>query len=159
MSTAQNDPTGRAIDVSQLSFEQLQAVHQGMQNEIQQLTQSFGALRLAIGRFKSSEENLTHISPDNEGKEILVPLTSSLYIPGKLTDIKKVIVEVGGNFYVEKDIKDAKSFITRKIEDLEKRVGAVRGILAKKNQDFQVVTMMRNARAQEALASQAKKKS
>eukprot|EP00954_Amorphochlora_amoebiformis_P025955 1376263-Amorphochlora_amoeboformis.AAC.2 len=146
MSTAQNDPTGRAIDVSQLSFEQLQAVHQGMQNEIQQLTQSFGALRLAIGRFKSSEENLTHISPDNEGKEILVPLTSSLYIPGKLTDIKK-------------DIKDAKSFITRKIEDLEKRVGAVRGILAKKNQDFQVVTMMRNARAQEALASQAKKKS
>jgi len=36
------------------------------------------------------------------GKPILVPLTTSLYVPGKLADIENVIVDVGTGFYVEK---------------------------------------------------------
>lgn len=36
------------------------------------------------------------------GKEILVPLTTSLYVPGTLADKNKVIVDVGTGFYVEK---------------------------------------------------------
>jgi prefoldin alpha subunit len=36
------------------------------------------------------------------GDEILVPLTSSLYVKGKLADREKVIVDVGTGFYVEK---------------------------------------------------------
>jgi hypothetical protein len=34
--------------------------------------------------------------------EILVPLTTSLYVPGKLADREKVIVDIGTGFYVEK---------------------------------------------------------
>lgn len=34
--------------------------------------------------------------------EILIPLTSSLYVPGKLADRQKVIVDIGTGFYVEK---------------------------------------------------------
>lgn len=34
--------------------------------------------------------------------EILVPLTSSLYVKGRLTDREKVLVDVGTGFYVEK---------------------------------------------------------
>lgn len=38
-----------------------------------------------------------------DGKEdILVPLTSSLYVKGKLADREKVLVDVGTGFYVEK---------------------------------------------------------
>ena len=33
---------------------------------------------------------------------ILVPLTTSLYVPGTLADREKVIVDVGTGFYVEK---------------------------------------------------------
>jgi prefoldin alpha subunit len=36
------------------------------------------------------------------GKTILVPLTSSLYVPGTLADTENVIVDVGTGFYVEK---------------------------------------------------------
>jgi prefoldin alpha subunit len=35
-------------------------------------------------------------------KPILVPLTSSLYVPGSLADTENVIVDVGTGFYVEK---------------------------------------------------------
>lgn len=36
------------------------------------------------------------------GKQILVPLTSSLYVPGTIADTENVIVDVGTGFYVEK---------------------------------------------------------
>jgi hypothetical protein len=36
------------------------------------------------------------------GKSILVPLTTSLYVPGTLADPDNVIVDVGTGFYVEK---------------------------------------------------------
>lgn len=36
------------------------------------------------------------------GKPILVPLTTSLYVPGELADTENVIVDIGTGFYVEK---------------------------------------------------------
>jgi len=42
----------------------------------------------------------------NLGKPILVPLTTSLYVPGTLADPDNVIVDVGTGFYVEKVGKD-----------------------------------------------------
>jgi prefoldin alpha subunit len=35
-------------------------------------------------------------------KDVLVPLTSSLYVRGKLSSPDKVIVDIGTGFYVEK---------------------------------------------------------
>ena len=35
-------------------------------------------------------------------KTILVPLTNSLYVPGKLCDLENVIVDVGTGYYVKK---------------------------------------------------------
>lgn len=35
-------------------------------------------------------------------KPLLVPLTSSLYVPGKLADPENVLVDVGARYYVEK---------------------------------------------------------
>lgn len=47
-------------------------------------------------------------------KPILVPLTTSLYVPGTLAETNNVIVDVGTGFYVEKVrqmyIFDAASF-------------------------------------------------
>ena len=36
------------------------------------------------------------------GRSILVPLTSSLYVPGKLKNAGKVLVDVGTGYYIEK---------------------------------------------------------
>jgi prefoldin alpha subunit len=48
----------------------------------------------------------------------MVPLTSSLYVPGHLSNISTVLVDVGTGFYVEKQIPDARIFIAvRRIEE------------------------------------------
>ena len=39
---------------------------------------------------------------DQQGKSILVPLTSSLYVPGTLKNAGKVLVDVGTGYYIEK---------------------------------------------------------
>ena len=71
-------------------------------------------------------------------KKMLVPLTQSLYVPGLLSDVQKVIVDVGTGYFVDmvcsalkklvktqlqctqikrsqhQDVKDANAFYTRK---------------------------------------------
>lgn len=58
------------------------------------------------------------------GKEILVPLTDSMYVPGKLADTSTVLVDVGTGYYVEKNIEDAKDYFKRRVmfvtEQMEK---------------------------------------
>ncbi len=38
---------------------------------------------------------------------MLVPLTSSMYVVGELSSTKKVLVDVGTGYYVEKKVPDA----------------------------------------------------
>lgn len=45
---------------------------------------------------------LTISSPWADKKEILVPLTNSLYVKGNLSSPDKVLVDIGTGFYVEK---------------------------------------------------------
>jgi prefoldin alpha subunit len=53
---------------------------------------------------------------------LLVPLSSSLYVPGKVDNPNKVIVELGTGYYVEKSIDDAKELIDRKMQLVNKSI-------------------------------------
>ena len=58
---------------------------------------------------------MSRMSPEADGKNILVPLTGSMYVPGVLVEPEKVIVDVGTGYYVEKDIAGAKDYFQRKV--------------------------------------------
>jgi len=59
-------------------------------------------LKQAQNRFADCIESCKAIDTSNKDKTILVPLTSSLYVPGKLADVEKVVVDIGTGYYVEK---------------------------------------------------------
>ena len=44
----------------------------------------------------------------------MIPLTESLYAPGKIVDPNKILVELGAGFFVEKSSKDAIKVLERK---------------------------------------------
>ena len=44
----------------------------------------------------------------------MIPLTESLYAPGKIVDPNKILVELGAGFFVEKSAKDAVKVLERK---------------------------------------------
>ena len=72
-------------------------------------------------------------------KPILVPLTSSLYVPGKLADTEHVLVDIGTGFYVEKTTADAQTFYTGKIEELGKNIKDLENIANGKASNLRMV--------------------
>jgi len=59
-------------------------------------------LKEVQGKFLASQESLKSVNSQHSGKEILVPLTSSLYAAGQLSDDNKVLIDIGTGYYVEK---------------------------------------------------------
>lgn len=70
---------------------------------------------------------------------MLVPLTSSLYVPGTLASTSTVLVDVGTGFYVEKGIDDAKAFYEAKISDLGNSLKDLEKIVNQKSNNLRVV--------------------
>ena len=49
----------------------------------------------------------------------MIPLTESLYAPGKIVDANKLLVELGAGFFVEKNAKDAIKVLERRAKIVE----------------------------------------
>lgn len=63
---------------------------------------SLQTLKIAKSKFAGSKDALEQISEDWKEKEILVPLTGSMYVPGIINNIDKFVLDVGTGYYVEK---------------------------------------------------------
>ena len=50
---------------------------------------------------------LAYLKEYGNDKEVMVPLTSSLYVPGVMDDTDKVLVEVGASYFIEQNNKAA----------------------------------------------------
>ena len=74
-----------------------------------------------VSRFQESGDSMARMTPENSGKDILVPLTGSMYVPGTLVECEKVVVDVGTGYYVEKDVVAAKDYFSRKVGWLRKK--------------------------------------
>lgn len=61
---------------------------------------------MAKGKFGSSKEALEQFKLDWNEKPVLVPLTSSMYVPGRfLGDVNNVIIDIGTGYFVEQVIE------------------------------------------------------
>lgn len=72
---------------------------------------------------------------------LLVPLTTSLYVPARPNPNKRnmVLVDVGTGYYVEKTTKDATKFYEGKVDDLRRNLGEIERVVGIKNSDLRVV--------------------
>ena len=74
--------------------------------------QAEGAAPFFRGRFSCARPSpLPRLPP---GKEVLVPLTSSLYVMGVLDPRERVLVDIGTSFYVGKSPADARALLAKK---------------------------------------------
>jgi prefoldin alpha subunit len=102
-----------AVDITTLSVPQLRALQSRISAELEHLATSHAKLRAAQTRFRDCIRSINDGVAKNkaggsggggagEERNILVPLTTSLYVKGKLADSDKVLVDVGTGFFVEK---------------------------------------------------------
>ncbi|KAI9829805.1 MAG: subunit of tubulin prefoldin [Phylliscum demangeonii] len=157
------------VDISTLTAAQLGGLKKQLDDELEQLTTSFGRLRAAQVKFRecigSMKDGLVPymapgpaaaaaksaktaaggdtIVPANDKhpkpKEVLIPLTTSLYVPAQLASPETVIVDVGTGYYVEKTTPDAIAFYGTKIGELAVNLKSLEGMVQDKSNTLRVV--------------------
>ncbi|KAH9992542.1 Prefoldin-domain-containing protein [Russula compacta] len=134
--SATSPPTPQQINVADLELPQLAEVKRQLEEELSHLTNSFAQLKQAQAKFRSCIESAKEVKPENKDKTILVPLTSSLYVPGKLRDMENVIIEVGTGYYVQKTRAQAVKHYEEKIEYIKRNVDTLQETIQKKQDNM-----------------------
>jgi len=140
MSSSNNEDEGgnKAIQLDTMSLDQLQQLQQREENRMQALTNRYAQLRSAAARLLSSAGAVQDLeeppkeqdssstdapaaaSDDCATKDVFVPLTDSVYVPGKIRllqpDAKDLLVELGTGYFVEKSSKETLEYIDRKLK-------------------------------------------
>ncbi|KAK4057747.1 subunit of tubulin prefoldin [Microbotryomycetes sp. JL221] len=106
-------PPGQ-VRLEDLDMRSLAEVRTQLEEELKHLTNAFGELKQAQAKFTSCMEALDTIKPGSQDKKVLIPLTSSLYVPGRISNVETVLVDVGTGYFVEKDTKAAKTLYNSK---------------------------------------------
>merc|ERR1711962_638260 len=139
----------QAIDLMQLALPQLNMLKEEIEQEVEVLQGSLQQLKIDQGRFMESSESLNKFKdPVSDGKEILVPLTASLYVPGKLKDINNVLIDIGTGYYIEKTLPKAQEYFKRKVDFVTQQMERVQPVLIEKSKMRQVVTEVMNLKIQ-----------
>ncbi|XP_008408346.2 prefoldin subunit 5 [Poecilia reticulata] len=143
-----------AVNLTDLSLPQLEGLKGQLDQEVEFLTSSISQLKIAQNKFVEAKDSLTVLNPNNKGKELLVPLTSSMYVPGTLNDVEHVLVDVGTGYYVEKNVGESKAFFKRKIDFLTKQIEKIQPALQEKHAMKQAVIEVMNLKIQQLQQSQ-----
>lgn len=80
----------REIQPLQLSLEQLNSLKTQHEEELQQLQRQGETLMGAKNRFLTAKATLHELQQSKGGQRLLIPLNSSLYVPGVMTEPEKV---------------------------------------------------------------------
>lgn len=88
--TAASAAGDREVSLVSLSLEQLNSIKSQIEGELQELQKQLESLSLARSRFSNAKTILLDLSTSKVGEKLLVPLNSSLYVPGTIADPDKV---------------------------------------------------------------------
>ncbi|XP_055771702.1 prefoldin subunit 5 [Salvelinus fontinalis] len=144
-----------AVNLTELSLPQLEGLKTQLEQETEFLTSSIGQLKVVQTKYVEAKDSLSVLNKNNAGKELLVPLTSSMYVPGTLNDVEHVLVDVGTGYYVEKNVNDTKEFFKRKIDFLTKQIEKIQPALQDKYGMKQAVIEVMNIKIQQLQSQQA----
>ncbi|WVQ76399.1 prefoldin, alpha subunit [Cryptococcus sp. DSM 104548] len=143
------------VQLTDLNPIQLQEVKKQLDQELEHLTQSYSSLKSAQVKFNSCIESVKELKPDSRGKEVLIPLTSSLYVPGKLTDVEKVVVDVGTGYYVKKTKSEASTHYSEKAKFVQSNLETLQQTIERKQDNAQSVQHVLQAKMQQVQQQQA----
>eukprot|EP01100_Stratorugosa_tubuloviscum_P015317 TRINITY_DN870_c0_g1_i1.p1 TRINITY_DN870_c0_g1~~TRINITY_DN870_c0_g1_i1.p1 ORF type:complete len:148 (+),score=71.99 TRINITY_DN870_c0_g1_i1:112-555(+) len=132
----------QTIQLSSLAPEQLQQIKQELGEEIQKLVSSILQLKELNGRFISSKETLKSLTPANNEKRLLIPITSSIYIPGQISDVETVTIDIGTGYYVKQSIPSAEKHFDRKIKMVSENIEKLSKELAVKRNTNEAISVI-----------------
>lgn len=89
---------------------------------------SLTTLKVAKSKYAASKEALEQFKPTWNDNVTLVPLTGSMYVPGKFKDINNVLIDIGTGYYVEMDLEKGKDYFKRRVEFVREQMDKIEGL-------------------------------
>ncbi|KAK3929323.1 Prefoldin subunit 5 [Frankliniella fusca] len=151
------------IDITKLNLQQLSQLKQRLEQELQMYQNSLQSLKVAQTRYQNSKESIEKITPDCNGKDILVPLTGSvsfiylfacIYVPGKIADANSVVIDIGTGYYVQKDLESAKDYMKRRVGFVTEQMEKIQAMGQEKSMIKDAVMEVMERKIQQEIALQ-----
>ena len=93
---------------------------QMLDQHIKQLQKQLQAITQQLMEFESTSMSLEDLQKVQPGKEIFVPLSSGIFAKATIKDTSELLVNVGANVIVQKDIASTKKLIANQVEEVRK---------------------------------------
>eukprot|EP00871_Galdieria_phlegrea_P006087 jgi/Galph1/966/GphlegSOOS_G5698.1 len=130
----------RQTSVLELPKEQIQALNDRLEQELEHLTASLRTLNLAVSRLQRSLHSLESFSSRQENSHIMVPLTSSLYVKGQVKNPNHVLVDIGTGYYVKQTCDKAENYVQRRISQVKKEIEKIQQFVLTKQEQYEYVS-------------------
>jgi|TARA_Y100000310_G_C20569488_1_gene757251 prefoldin alpha subunit len=102
------------------NLQKLYLEFQMLDQSIKQLEKQNTALNNQLMDLMATNQSLEDMKKINNGTEILMPLSGGIYAKAELKDSKNLIVNVGSNITVTKDVDSTKKLIETQIDEIQK---------------------------------------
>ncbi|KAJ2782910.1 subunit of tubulin prefoldin [Coemansia javaensis] len=126
----------QTISIEDLPLAQLQNIKSQLEAEINELTGAFTQIKQAQAAFRECKRCIDALTPESQDKTVMVPLSNSLYVPGKIANVDSVVVDIGTGYYVEKSKKDAGAYYDRKIDYVQDNAKRIQETVEKKQASY-----------------------
>jgi prefoldin alpha subunit len=138
--------------LTQQQLAELSEKHEVYQYQAESLAQQINMVKLTIRDVETAITTITALKDEPAGKETLVPVGFGSFVKATLTSTDTVVVGVGAGVSVEKNIDDAKSFLEKKKEELNKYLEQLNGTITKIGQELQNIQKLvqKHQQAQQA---------
>ena len=93
---------------------------QMIDQHVKQLQKQLEMVTNQLIELASTNNSLEEFKKIEIGKEIFVPLSSGIFVKAGIKDTSELLVNIGANVAVKKDISSTKKLIHNQIEELEK---------------------------------------
>lgn len=145
----------KQLPLSALTLDQLIQLKSQFEGELQKLTASIQLTNETVVKTNSAKDALAQFAATEPGKEMLVPITESMYLPGVVEETKRPIIELGTGYFAETSVENATNFFNRRLARLNKQQESLRATFKEKQSQYQITVQIINQKlAQQRRAPQ-----
>ena len=95
-------------------------LYQLLQKQLEDMKSQALLIERKLMEFEISKKALSDTKTLKDGSEILIPVGSGTYIHGSAAPSKKVLIDIGANYMISKDISSSETVLESQKSDVEK---------------------------------------
>lgn len=131
-----------SVHLGSLSIDQLTQLQKAGQEEISGLSESVAQLQNAVMRLNNSKNAAGEYAQQQNGNEVLVPMTPSVYVPGSVVKQERLLVDLGTGYYAEMTVPQAEAYFSRRIKIVKEQIEKATQLLSQKRQQTEAITIV-----------------